>query len=227
MGKTESLRDTVYQYLMEKIRSGALRPGDKISEAAVCKALSLSRTPAREALIKLEADGLLTYEPNKGFTVGRIDEKSRSDVDVIIGALDALAAALAAAHLSETDFTRMEELADKMDIAVKYRNFPDYFRCQAAFHDVYIGKCGNQRLIGLLDELRRAYAPHSYLSNGEAFDELSATNAEHRRIIALFRSRDMEALQRLLRDHHWQDGADEKPVRLSEPIVPAQPSCAE
>lgn len=201
------MRNTVYRYLIGKIQSGAIKPGDKINESTICSELSLSRTPTREALIKLESDSFLMYTHNKGFTVREIDEKCRNDVYVIIGALDALAASLSMDRVDEGDILVMNELADKMDVAIKYTNFPDYAKSQMEFHDVYINKCGNSKLITILSDLRRTFVPQTYISGNknDLFTNLEGANREHRHIIKLFEKKDIAALQHFLKEIHWQN----------------------
>lgn len=210
MNRPESLRDIVYRYLIQKIQSGEVKPGDKINESMICTELSLSRTPTREALIKLESDGFLSYTQNKGFTVNEIDEKGRSDVYLIIGTLDALAASLAMDSIDENDRMKMNELVDKMDIAIKYRNFPDYSNCQIEFHDIYVSKSNNAKLIAILDDLRRTFVPQTYISksNGDLFSYLEIANNQHRLIIELFERRDIESLKKFLIDKHWRNYND-------------------
>lgn len=207
MNKPESLRNTVYKYLIQKIQNGEVKPGDKINESTICSELSLSRTPTREALIKLESDGFLMYTPNKGFTVNEIDEKCRNDVYIIIGTLDALVASLSIENIGDDDILRMNELSDKMDIAIKYQNFPDYSKYQTEFHDVYISKCNNSRLISILNDLRRTFVPQTYISGNknDLFTNLKGANNEHRRIIELFQKKDIAALQVFLKEKHWQN----------------------
>ena len=67
MNNYESLRDYVYKYIANKIQIGELTSNQKISEADICRDLSISRTPAREALIKLASDNLIEYAPRRGF----------------------------------------------------------------------------------------------------------------------------------------------------------------
>ncbi|HEX3026557.1 MAG TPA: GntR family transcriptional regulator [Clostridia bacterium] len=207
MVKSESLRNIVYNYLVQKIQGGELKPNDKINESTICNELSLSRTPTREALIKLEADGLLMYTPNKGFTVKEVSEKDRDDIYIIIGSLDSLAATLAMSQITEADIIRMYELTDKMDIAIKYANFPDYAEFQTLFHNVYTDKCKNRFLIDILVDLRKTFVPQAYLTEmkPDLFDHLNAANDEHRQIIRLFEKKDLPALQHFLKEKHWQN----------------------
>lgn len=207
MSKPESLRNTVYRYLIEKIQTGELMPGDKVNESVICNGLSLSRTPTREALIKLESEGFLMYTPNKGFTVTKIDEKSRNDVYVIIGTLDALVVSLAINNITDNDFLRMNELVDKMDVAIKYQNFPDYSKYQNEFHDVYLSKCNNDRLITILRDLRSTFVPQTYINGNKCdlFANLKVSNDDHRHIIELFRKNDLQKLQEFLKNRHWQN----------------------
>lgn len=205
MKNFESLRDHVYNYICNKIQSGELRSGQKLNEAEICNDLSISRTPAREALIKLASDNLLEYKPRKGFTVKEITDKQKSDIYVIIAALDALAAELAVNNLTEEDFNKMNEIAEKIDVVIKYKNFKEYNSLQAEFHDVYIQKCYNEDLVKILYSLENSFVPVTYFSKDYdlLFPVLKNVNEDHRHIIELFEQKNIEVLSKFIKAH-WQ-----------------------
>ena len=94
MHRFKTLKDHVYDYIAEQILLGKLQPEEKINENAVCKELSISRTPVREALIQLSSEGILDNVPRKGFVVKNMTEKEAQELYTIIGHLDGLSAAL-------------------------------------------------------------------------------------------------------------------------------------
>lgn len=204
MAKYESLKDHVYAYITKKIQNGELLPNQKVSEVEICTDLEISRTPAREALIQLSADNLIEYIPRKGFIVKEIDTKKKTDVYKIIGALDALAASLALNTLTEQDFNKMDEIAEKIDIAIKYKNYPDYFRLQTEFHDVYIDKCNNSSLTELLFSLKNSFIRLAYLSHDKEklFNVLGNVNLEHKNIARLLREKKIDELENAIK-LHW------------------------
>lgn len=209
MAKYESLKDHVYEYIMRKIQSGKLLPNQKINEQEIYQALGISRTPTREALIQLSADNLIEYIPRKGFLVKNIDNKQKLDVYRIIGTLDALAAALSLNLLTEDDYQHMAETLEKIDISIKYNNYPDYCQLQTEFHDIYINKCNNPSLIKLLYSLKNSFIRLSYMSDNKErlFTVLKDVNKEHKQIAELFQSKDLHALETAIKAH-W----DTEPV---------------
>ena len=112
------LKQRVYQELKAKIERGELAQGEKIGELAVSEAMGVSRTPVREALIQLEADGYLEGVPRRGFRVRSFDEQSAREVFEMLGPLDGRAALLAVPHMTEADFANMDFLCESMELAI-------------------------------------------------------------------------------------------------------------
>ena len=92
MYKFLSLKDHVYQYIAEQISKEELVPGEKINENEICRELSISRTPVREALIQLSSEGVLENVPRKGFIIKQMKETEARQLYEVIGVLDGLAA---------------------------------------------------------------------------------------------------------------------------------------
>ncbi len=205
MAKYESLKDHVYQYITGKIQNGELLPNQKVNELEICKELDISRTPAREALIQLSADNLIDYIPRKGFMVKEIDNKKKLDTYKIIGTLDALAAEQAFAFLDQADILKMNELVEKMNVAIKYYNYADYCSLQSDFHEVYIQKCDNPSLIDLLHLLKNSFIRLSYMSDDKErlFQALAQVNKQHEAIAKLFAQGDISTVQTAIR-RHWE-----------------------
>ncbi|PZD93789.1 GntR family transcriptional regulator [Paenibacillus sambharensis] len=203
--KYQSLKDHVYDYIAQKIQDGTLLPNQKINEAEICRKLDISRTPTREALFQLTSDNLLDYLPRRGFTVKAFDPKKKLDYSRIIGSLDALAATLAAEHLDESDLAKMEKLILKMDQDIEEHNFSDYHRDQYQFHEIYIYKCQNEILIETLNSLKNSFIRQSYLSEDRQrlMMVLKEVNKEHRAILDLFRTKNVEKLDCALK-YHWR-----------------------
>ena len=103
-----SLKDHVYNFIAEQIRLGKLNSNEKVNEQDICQQLNISRTPVREALIQLAADGFLDSAPRRGFRVKPLTKKESEDIYRILAPLDALAAELAANYLTPEDLKSME-----------------------------------------------------------------------------------------------------------------------
>ncbi|MBJ6359853.1 GntR family transcriptional regulator [Paenibacillus sp. GCM10012307] len=203
--KYQSLKDHVYDYIAQKIQDGTLLPNQKINEAEICKKLDISRTPTREALFQLSSDNLLDYIPRRGFIVKPFDSKEKLNASQIIGALDALAATLAADNLTDQDIKEMEAIVDKIQNDISQFEFSDYYKDQYKFHNVYIRQCDNPNVIEMLDSLKNSFIRQSYLSkdNNKLALVLNEVNTEHRQIIEYFKTKDKEKLEAILK-YHWR-----------------------
>lgn len=181
-------------------------PNHKINEVALSEKLEVSRTPVREALIQLASENLLEYLPRKGFIVKELDTKKKLDVFQIVGVLDALAASLSTEHITESDIEYMEEMVNKIDIAISKENYSDYQKYQNQFHKIYIDKCNNTTLIDLLHSLQNSFIRQIYLSkdNEKLFSALEQMNEDHKQIIHYFKKRDKASLEQLIRNEHWK-----------------------
>lgn len=203
--KQKSLKELVYDYISHKIQNGELMPNQKITEAEVCNELGVSRTPAREALIQLASDNLLEKIPNRGFFVKQLDKNEKLEIYEVLAVLDGLAVSLATGRLSEEDIKLMQELIDKIDISIKYRNYTEYAKLQNTLHDVYINKCGNNNLINLLNSLRYNFNPQIYISNDKErlFKVLAYCNQQHKELVECMKNRDSQGAELIIKKH-WQ-----------------------
>ncbi|MGQ9558237.1 MAG: GntR family transcriptional regulator [Desulfurispora sp.] len=208
MLKKEALKNMVYEFISRKIQNGELMPNQKVTELEICRELGVSRTPVREALIQLAADNLLEKIPNRGFFVKQVDKGEKLEIYDVLSILDGHAGYLAASRVDEVDITEMQELTEKIDIAIKYRKFNEYARLQNLFHDIYINKCGNSTLIKLLNSLRYNFIPQTYISHDDAQQErlfkiLSFCNEQHKELLDCFRRGDAAGARAVL-EKHWK-----------------------
>lgn len=200
-----SLKDHVYDYIADLIDGGTLGDDHKISEQQICDALGVSRTPVREALIQLAADGYLENVPRKGFYVKRVTEDSAREIVEVIAPLDGRAALLAVDEMTDDDIAQLQFLHGSMQLAIDKGLYKKYDDLQRDFHNCYVEKCGNSRLIEFVHQLNRYFIKREY-ANVDAADLdalLRKANDEHAEIVRLFEQRDGAALQRYIRDVHW------------------------
>lgn len=211
MKKFKSLKDHVYDYIAAQIREGVLLPDHRINENAICKELNISRTPVREALIQLSAEGILENQARRGFVIRSMTPEDVKENYAVIGILDGYAAKLACDNMTERDLADMSFYIETMDIAVNSGNYDMYFKQQRVFHHVYINKCGNSVLIDTLEKaknklLKRTYSEEECKTLRQIFLD---TNNEHRQILKLFQEKDKEKLLLYLSEIHWsQDSAN-------------------
>ena len=205
MEKFKTLKDHVYSYIAEKIREGSLLPGQRINENVICQELNISRTPVREALIQLSAEGVLENRSRKGFRIYSMTENDVKELYTVIGVLDGYAAYLACDRLTKQDHADMSFYIESMNLAINAGNFEMYHRQQSIFHQLYIDKCGNNTLIDTIEKSKNKLLKKTYTDDkdGKTKKVLLATNEEHRVILSLFQEKKADALFHYLVNTHW------------------------
>ena len=197
------LKDHIYKYIVEQIKEGKIKPNEKINETDITKALDVSRTPVREALIEHRADGFLDSSPRRGFRVKPLYKDDAEDLYIVMGTLDALAGKLACEHLSESDIKLMEEYTDKMEEALNNFNFSTYLEIQDEFHNLYIHKSKNNILINTIEKLNLKLVRQKYVNKKDLKlqEVLLNTNQEHKELIEAFKNHDLELIRTNLKSH--------------------------
>lgn len=199
------LKEHVYEYIAARIESGELSAGDRVSEQTICDAMGVSRTPVREALIQLASDGYLDNQPRRGFRVRGFDRQNAIEVFQIMGPLDGQAAYLACPLLTEEDLAQLRFHVGSMDLAIESGLITKYDDIQREFHNAYTRRCGNARLITLIEQMEHYFIKRDYgaVEQTTAQELLRKANAEHRRILELFEAKDAEGVRSYVRDTHW------------------------
>lgn len=147
------LRDVVFNTLRQAILTGDLKPGERLMEIHLANKLGVSRTPIREAIRKLELEGLVTMIPRRGAEVAQITEKSMSDVLEVRRAVDALCVELACERISDEALEALKEACGGFEEAVKSGDVKKIAQADVAFHDIIVRATGNQRLVQLVNTL--------------------------------------------------------------------------
>ena len=147
------LRDVVFNTLRQAILTGELKPGERLMEIHLANRLGVSRTPIREAIRKLELEGLVTMIPRRGAEVAQITEKSMKDVLEVRRTLDALSAELACERISAEEEEALKKACLNFEAAVKTKDTKAIAKADVAIHDIIAAATGNQRLIQLINNL--------------------------------------------------------------------------
>ncbi len=205
MNKFKTLKDHVYDYIANQILIGKLHPEDKINENSICQELSISRTPVREALIQLASEGILDNVPRKGFIVKSLNKKEASELYVLLGYLDGLAAKLACPNLTEKMYRDMQFYIKSIDLAIDSKNYEMYMQQQKLFHQIYIDECGNDTLIETIAKLKSKFLKQDYADDpeGTTFHILKETNKEHAEILRLLKEKKAQEVSTYIADVHW------------------------
>lgn len=183
------LRDVVFNTLRQAILTGELKPGERLMEIHLANKLGVSRTPIREAIRKLELEGLVTMIPRRGAEVAQITEKSMNDVLEVRRAMDALCAELACERITDQETEQLRQACVAFETAVKTKEVKKIAQADVELHDIIVQATGNQRLVQLINNLSEQMYRYRfiYISEESGHDNLIA---EHREIYESIAARD-------------------------------------
>jgi DNA-binding GntR family transcriptional regulator len=195
-----SLHHEVVEKLRELILAGELEPRSRINEAALCERFGISRTPLREAIKLLAADGLLDLLPNRGARVAALSESEIDEIIQVVGALEALAGELACQHITEQELSAIETANTDMVEAWKAKDYPRYFERNREIHEALMAASGNSALQTVYRSLsgrvqRARYSAH------KTEEQWKRAIDDHNLMVILLQRRDGAALAQLMRDH--------------------------
>lgn len=203
------LRAGLVQELRDRIVSGTLAPGSRINESRLAAELRASRTPLREALMRLEEEGVVTSQLNRGFSVATLSAREARETYPMLWTLEALAltdsgslARLAVPELTEANAA----LAAAIDDAHAARE------ADSRFHDALVARCPNRRLQAMVARLRRSVRryEHLYMSDPGL---IPVSVQQHAAIVAaLAAGRLADARDEL--ERNWRFGMDAVVLRL-------------
>lgn len=148
------LRDVVFNTLREAILKGELIPGERLMEKQLAERLGVSRTPIREAIRKLELEGLVIMVPRKGAEVAQITKKDIKDVLEVRATLEALAVRLACEKMTESGIAHLEQLKDEFIEAAANKDVELIIKKDVEFHDAIFLATENDKLIQIINNLR-------------------------------------------------------------------------
>lgn len=183
------LRDVVFNTLRRAILRGELKPGERLMEIQLANKLGVSRTPIREAIRKLELEGLVLMVPRKGAEVAEITEKNLRDVLEVRCALEELAVQLACDRIDPERMQQLLDAAAHFQDILGTADITELGEADEAFHDVIFQATDNRRLIQLLNNLREQMYRYriEYLKKKECYPQLLE---EHAAIIQAIREHD-------------------------------------
>jgi DNA-binding GntR family transcriptional regulator len=196
-----SLREQVYQYLRQEMHTGRLLPGSTINLTEMSKHLGISKTPLRDALIRLETEGFITILPRRGVKVNALTLEDVKDSYDLIGALEGWVILRIFDDLDPYLISEMERMNAEMVLAIYKDDFDAYYDLNLEFHDVYLALSDNVMLRNfitpvkqrLYDFPRRSYIKEWELRNCD----------EHQLFIDEIKGGNRERAVQVMRDVHW------------------------
>lgn len=183
------LRDVVFNTLRQAILRGELQPGERLLEIHLAEKLGVSRTPIREAIRKLELEGLVLMIPRRGAVVAEITEKSLRDVLEVRRSLEQLAVKLACRKIQAEELDELKQAAKEFEEALHAKDVTIYAEADVKFHDIIYRITDNQKLIQLLYNFREQMYRYrvEYLKREDSHETLIK---EHQYIIDMIEQGD-------------------------------------
>ncbi len=196
----ELLSQKVYRALKTEIIKGSLKPGTKLSEGKIAKQMEVSRTPIREALRELAAEGFVKISPNQGVVVSNASVEDVQEVLQIRGVLEGLATRLATKTINEEEIKELEKYQKRMEHYTNKDDVLAFSEMDAEFHELILNICGNNRLIQIrknLSDQAHRYRIRSLSVPGR----LKYSLREHQEVVEVLKRKDAEQADRLSQKH--------------------------
>ncbi len=216
--KSLTKQERVYREVRERILSGAYGPGFRVVIDALAEEFEVSALPVREAIRRLEAEGLVIYRPNAGAQVAPAEPGVFDEEMTVLAVLEGYATALAAPELSEQDIAGLRAVNDRMVRAMEEMDSLSFGRLNQEFHGLIYQRCPNAALVQMLhdvarrlDAIRRTvfiqipYRGASSVSEHSELIDLIASGAAPERIEAAAREHKLhtvESFRAWQREHH-------------------------
>ena len=195
-----SLHEEVAATLRDRIFSGELAPGSFLDEVSLCESLSISRTPLREALKVLTAEGLVRHEPRRGCFVNQVTEQDLDEIFPVIALLEGRCAFEAARNATDADLAVLETLHQRLSGHAKARRITDYYTTNFAIHEAIITLANNRWLAQVIGDLRKILKL-ARLQSLRATGRMDQSFSEHMAVFAALKARDSEGADAAMRTH--------------------------
>src|SRR5574337_1041891 len=193
-----ALYQQVAERLRQRIFSHDLKPGSWVDEQTLAEQYGISRTPLREALKVLAAEGLVTLKPRRGCYVTEISERDLDEIFAVMALLEGQCAQTTAHKAGEADLERLRRIHTELEQAAAAEDINGFFEANQAFHLALQEITDNRWLQHAIEDLRRVIKlsrHHSLFSEGR----LEQSLAEHREILAALTERRADDAERLMR----------------------------
>jgi DNA-binding GntR family transcriptional regulator len=196
----QRLHDTVVEHLRSFIIEGVLEAGRKLNERELCETLGISRTPLREALKVLAAEGLIEISPNRGASVARMSELEIREAFELMSGLEAFSGELACERITAEELVEIKALHYAMVVCKNQNDLPGYYLRNRAIHDLINQASRNSALRQMYQSLNFRLQALRFRSNYQAPKWDHAVH-DHEQMIEALEARDGKRLSSILRHH--------------------------
>jgi DNA-binding GntR family transcriptional regulator len=216
------LFEQIHEILWERIRSGEIVPGERLRDIEWAQKLNVSRTPVREAMRKMQQEGILIPLAQGGYEVRPVSRADLAGLYRCRAAMEALATEDAAAKCDEKSISALKLLVERCDAAIERADLDEAYKLNTAFHRDVIQMSDNEHLKFVLDSLRRMIEFYRYAllnqaksdstSREQYLERLRVKQSRHREIVAALESRDGARAARLMESHIRETAEDLMPA---------------
>jgi len=195
-----ALHEQVTHRLRQMLVEGRIAPGAKLNERELCEELSVSRTPLREAIKTLAAEGLVELLPNRGAIALQLGEADILNTFEVMAGLEGLSGELAAQRIGEDALNEIKAMHFEMKAAYTRRDLSNYYRLNAAIHRAINTAAGNPVLTATYNQVNARLQALRFRSNQDG-EKWARAMAEHDQMVAALEARDGTALRAVLVAH--------------------------
>lgn len=203
------LREMVYEELKMQILTGAIVPGTRMMEVELAKEIGVSRTPIREAIRKLEKEGLVTIEPRRGAYASQISTEDMVEILEVRQNMEGLAAFFAASRMKPEQLAELKDVSNKYNTAVCEGNMENMIKHDTRFHRIIVESCNNKILEQMIEQLQELVLRFRYIYY-DNFRRAENMPEEHKMIMDAIENGDADAAR---------DAADVHIDRLKEMVI--------
>jgi len=195
------VRERVYEHIKTSILSGHLNPGEKLTEEHLAKTLGVSRTPVREALHKLESEGLIKVRKKRGFVVSRDSKEEVEEIFELRSILEGYALRVISESVLEENLHRLERFIQNAEEALERKKNVDVFKWNTRFHDTLHELVANKtRLHRLIVNMRKYVLRHR--EDTLRYPDGGRRSVEgHKKIVMALKLKDPDLCERVMREH--------------------------
>jgi DNA-binding GntR family transcriptional regulator len=194
------LSKKVYRILKKEIIKGSLKPGSKVLEGRIADQIGISRTPVREAIRELAAEGFVTLSPNQGVVVRSVSAENIREVLQVHSVLEGLATRLSCEVINEEELKELENYVNKMEKLTNKKDPLAYSEVDLKFHELIVDNCGNKRLIQMrknISDQAQRYRVSSLRIQGR----LKKSLKEHQKILEAFKTKNPKKADSMSQEH--------------------------
>jgi len=203
-----SVREKTYDYLKSNILSGRFVPGERLAEEHLAEELGVSRTPVREALHKLEQEGLIEPLESRGFCVPHDSPEEIEDLFDIRTVLEGYTLKIICERITDEQIEKLEEMIDKAEDALRRKRIDEVFQWNTQFHDTLHSLVADKRRFHSLIVNMRKYVLRYRKDTLQNLGAGKRAIDGHRQILLVLKLKDPELCERVMRIHIRQSKED-------------------